>query len=537
MSNLRISGLASGMDTDAMVQSLMRVERLKVDRFEQNKQIALWRQEAYTSMNKMFANFILNTKKDMGLTKISSTGIALGTSYSKLDYVKKATSSNETVATVSSTSEAVNGNFELDVKSLAKGASLTSSNVSKDEKFGNLLEFKLSEGGDVIKVQNSTGVTMKDVAKAINDSKQGVTASYQVDSYGNGALILQTTATGKNAKIDLQLVSGDTAFTDKFTINSETGKYSSTGEDAHIKFNGVDMWYNSNNINLNGVNIELKDVGKVNVKVDTNVEGIMDKVKKLIADYNELVDKASMAVNEKRYESYKPLSMEEKKAMHEDDVKLWEEKARSGMLSKDETIQRVLQNVRADLYKTVEGVAGKFNHITQIGITTERYARGATGGKLEIDEEKLRKAIMEDPEGVMELLFKEGKYKDQKDSKGNPIEDIAGDNKKFTTKGVFTGIYDNLISGMKSIIDKSGPGQDADLLRNVKSNILIDFVTNKSSISDIDKEVRDMNKRIDDLNDMLVRKENAYYSKFGQMEKMLQQMYSQSNWLSQQTMR
>lgn len=544
MSNLRISGLASGMDTDAMVQSLMRVERLKVDRFEQNKQIALWRQEAYTNMNKMFANFILNTKKDMGLTKISSTGIALGTSYSKLDYVKKATSSNETVATVSSTSEAVNGNFELDVKSLAKGASFTSKklgdDILKDESGDKLKSLSFKINGKTIAVGNgSKEISMEDVTKAINAKKDdtGVTAFYDK---ANNRLFMQTTETGKDAKID---IGGDFAGKLGFTgmeedsYTDDTGAKYIQGKNAEVLFNGVKLEYSSNRFTLNGVNVELKDVGKVNVKVDTNVEGIMDKVKKLIADYNELVDKASMAVNEKRYESYKPLSMEEKKAMHEDDVKLWEEKARSGMLSKDETMQRVLQNVRTDLYKTVEGVAGKFNHITQIGITTERYARGATGGKLEIDEEKLRKAIMEDPEGVMELLFKEGKYTDKKDSRGNPIEDIAGDKAKFTTKGVFTGIYDNLISGMKSIIDKSGPGQDSDLLRNVKSNILIDFVTNKSSISDIDKEVRDMNKRIDDLNDMLVRKENAYYSKFGQMEKMLQQMYSQSNWLSQQTMR
>ena len=61
---MRISGIASGFDTDEMVKNLMKVERMKVDRFEQNKQTALWRQESYNNMNKLFANFILNTKKD-----------------------------------------------------------------------------------------------------------------------------------------------------------------------------------------------------------------------------------------------------------------------------------------------------------------------------------------------------------------------------------------------------------------------------------------------------------------------------------------
>jgi len=46
MSNMRISGMASGMDTDMMVQNMMKVERMKVSRFEQNKQVALWIVEA-----------------------------------------------------------------------------------------------------------------------------------------------------------------------------------------------------------------------------------------------------------------------------------------------------------------------------------------------------------------------------------------------------------------------------------------------------------------------------------------------------------
>lgn len=531
MSNLRLSGLASGMDTDSMIQSLMKVERLKVDRYEQSKQIALWRQEAYNSMNKTFANFILNTRKDMGLTKVTSTGLALGNSYTNLDYIRKATSSNETAATVSSTSKAVNGSFELEVKELAKGASLTSSQISKDIKFGNRLEIKLSNEGNVIEVENSEGITMKDIAKAINNAKQGVVASYEVDSYGDGALILQTTETGKSAKIDLQLVSGDNSFIQKFT------EVSVTGDDAYVKFNGVDMKYNSNNITLNGVDIQLKKAGETTtIKVDTNIDGIMEKVEKLINDYNELVDKASKTLSEKRYPSYHPLSQEEKKAMHENDAKLWEEKAKSGMLNRDETIQRVLQNARNEIYKTLDNPTGSFKHITEIGITTEKYSRGTTGGKLQIDKDKLREAIEKDPEGVMELLFKDGKF----DGNGKEIDkdgDLIASGSGISTKGIFTRVYDNLIDGMKSIIDKSGPGEDSDLFRSVKSNILLDFVTKKSSISDLDKEVLDANKRIDDLNAMLYRKENAYYAKFANMEKMLQQMNSQSSWLAQQFMR
>lgn len=581
MSNLRISGLASGMDTDAMVQSMMKVERLKVSRYEQSRQIALWRQEAYTSMNKMFANFILNTKKDMGLTRVTSTGLSFGNSYSNLDYIRKATSSNEIAATVSSTSKAVNGSYTIKVDELAKGANFSSAKIGTDlssytervlgddgkeyKKLAFNINGKSIEISKVIEKDEDGNeiirdITMDDVVKAINSAKKtvdgkevslGVSAFYDK---ANGRLFMQTAETGKNAEIKLTAISGNAA-SESFInavkdetqqiVNGETivGAIYHEGQDAKITFNGVELTYSSNNVNLNGLNIELKAQGTTTIKVDTNVDGIMEKIEKFINDYNELVDKASKSLNEKRYSSYHPLSQEEKKAMHEDDVKLWEEKARSGMLNSDATIQRALQSIRTDLYRTVENVTGSFNHITQIGITTEKYSRGTAGGKLQIDEEKLRAAIEKDPEGVMELLFTEPNKltRDMSEypntDEGNRKYEVAERKNRRDNGGIFTRIYDNLIDGMKSIIDKSGPGEDAELFRSVKSNILIDFVTKKSSISDLDKEVKDMNQKIDDLNIMLYRKEEAYYAKFANMEKMLHQMNSQSNWLTQQLMR
>lgn len=544
MSNLRIAGLASGMDTDAMVESMMRVERLKVDRYEQSKQIALWRQEAYNDMNKMFANFILNSRKDMGLTKASSTGLLTSSSYTRLDYIRKSTSSNESAATVSATSKAVNGSYTIDVKSLAKGASFASADMTnKQDKLVDGMAFTLSNGEgenlksvDIVVNASDGSVKMSDVVKAINNKKEetGITAFAN-----NGRLFLQTTDTGQGQSIKLSKsevageitaeasTAGDDFITALGYVGIE-GDYSTSeakyikSQQAQINFNGVTLNYDSNNIELNGLNIQLKAEGTTTINVDTNVDGIMEKIQKLVDDYNELVDKASKAVGEKKYSSYHPLSQEEKKAMHEDDVKLWMEKAKSGMLNRDETINRVLQSARGEIYKTLENPTGSFDHITQIGISTEKYSKGSAGGKLQIDEAKLRQAILEDPEGVMELLFKESS------------EEPSESNK--STKGVFTRVYDSLIDGMKSIIDKSGPGEDSDLLRNVKSNILIDFVTEKSSISDLDKEVLDMSKKIDDLNVMLARKENSYYAKFANMEKMLHQMNSQSNWLMQQFM-
>ncbi len=537
MSNMRISGMYSGMDTDTMVQSMMKVERMKVDRFEQSKQVALWKQEGYNSINKLYANFILNTKKDIGLKASSSTGSLFDKSYTNLSYVRKATSSNELAATVSSTSKAVNGSYSIEVKELAKGASFTSAELEENALEG-VKHLKFMIKGKEIEVGSTVGttdITMDDVVKSINAKTEetGVTAFYDKT---NGRLFMQTTETGKDAYIGLTAVTGNAAsvqfINDKLKYNikeqnsageGHTGAIYSLGKDSKISFNGVDLTYSSNNITLNGLNIELKAQGTTNINVSTNVDGIMEKVEKLVADYNALIDASSLLLNEKRYSSYHPLSSDEKSAMKEDDVKLWTEKAKSGLLNNDETINRTLQAMRSDLYKNVEGIDEKYNHITKIGISTESYARGTAGGKLQIDTEKLRKAIEDSPEEVMALLFKE------------PTEAESADKAtKSANSGIFTRIYDNLIDGMKSIIDKSGPGSDSDLYRSVKSNMLIDFVTTKSSISDIDKSITEMNRKIENLNVLLAKKEDSYYAKFTQMEKYMQQMSSQSGWLSQQ---
>ncbi|MSU02695.1 flagellar filament capping protein FliD [Tissierella pigra] len=560
--SLRIPGLASGMDTDLMVESMMKAERLKVSRYEQSKQISLWRQEAYNSMNKMFANFILNTKKDLGLNKTTSTGLVLGSSYNNLDYIRKAVSSNENVATVKAGKDTVNGNYSIKVDKLANSAIIVDGEVNEDTiKDLENITIQLN-GTDVIKIDKATD--MNDLVKKINSYKDedgksiGVTAFYDKE---NKKLFVQSTETGAKVELGLSYNKKGSEFT---CINS------AKGTDAQIEYNGIKLNYSSNNINFNGINIELKatSTDSITMKVDTNVDGIFDKITKLIDDYNELVDKAGGAIGEKRYSNYQPLSQDEKKAMHEDDVKLWTEKAKSGMLNRDENLTRILQNIRTDLYKTLDNPDGSFNHITQIGISTEKYAKGSVGGKLQIDEQKLREAIMEDPEGVMELLFKEAsslpdkpsirtkpvqeegvsdeefakdmdKYKEELEAYNKELREYEKANKKHLKEnnGIFTNIYDNLIDGMKSIIDKSGTGEEADLFRNVKSNMLIDFVTTKSSISDLDKEVLEMNKRIDNLNILLARKEQSYYAKFANMEKMLAQMNSQSSWIGQQLMR
>ncbi len=581
---MRITGLASGIDTEEMIQNLMKAERVKVDRVEQDRQTVLWRQEAYNSLNKDFANFILNTRKMFGLTTVSRTGSFLPNSYQNLNWIKKATSSNESVATVSSTGKALDGTYKVKVTQLAEGVSLASGdkiggntnlkemmgvnsedvieftingkkfvigNLETDDE-GNIIDDRvvpvINEDGDIIDYEaafihgNLDNIKLTDVTKLINSAKVkdengnyvslGIKASYDA---GIDRFFLQTTGTGKDVKIEITADDVGADFINALKLtDGERGKNGSSiigeeflGKDAEISFNGADNISSSTNrITINGITMDLTGIGDFTINVATDVDAVYEKIEQFVNEYNELVDKTNRLLGEKVYRDYQPLTSEQKKAMEKEDIELWEEKAKSGLLRNDDIIGRTMLSVRQDLYKKSDEFDGSFKLITEIGISTEKYARGSAGGKLVIDEEKLKEAIARDPDGVMEFLFKEN-VPEKKDDNGNIIQEGE-------MGGIVTRVYDNLMTGMEEIIKKSGTGDNADLYRNVKSNILLEFVTEYSSISLLDKDVLQYSRRIDDLNDMLFRKENSYYAKFAAMERAISRMNQQSMWLMQQ---
>ncbi|MZQ75881.1 MAG: flagellar filament capping protein FliD [Peptoclostridium sp.] len=545
MSTIRFGGMASGLDTESMVKELMKAERAKVDKLQQSKQTKTWVQEAYNDMNKSFANFILDSKKALGITRTSSTGSTFSTSYSSFTWVKSASSSNESTFTATATTSAVSGTHSIKVEKLAEGVNKASIKdiAARNVELGGALTdvtstTKLSElgaGGSVnikttsgeVNISITADKTIADIVNEINSGNLGIKATFDDTS---NRFFISTTSMGSNAKINITetIDSGKKRVFAESAEGAEDSIFATdlaagvdiTGQDAEIEFDGAaGIKYSSNQFTINGITIDLKAAqpGVTNtIKVDTNTDGIVEKVKAFVDSYNTLIDSVNTKLGEKKYRDYQPLTDEQKEAMDEDTIKLWEEKAKSGLLRNDSTLQRTLETIRSSLYEKVEGVSGSFSSMFEIGITTGSYT---DKGKLEIDETKLREKIMQDPEGVMELLFKTSSSTDE-------------DTKKAET-GIINRIYDNMVEGMKDVIDKAGAGDNASLYRKVQSNIMIEFVV-KGSKSLIDEDLLSIAKRIDTENDRLSDVEDRYWKRFTALEKAMQQMNSQSSWLSQQ---
>lgn len=116
---IRMSGLSSGLDTEAIVGALMSAQSLKKTKLTQAKTKLEWKQTKWKE---------LNTK----LCKLYSEQVSklqLQTSY----MTKKATSSDETKAKITATSKAVNGNYTMEIKNIATSQYLTGSKINADK--------------------------------------------------------------------------------------------------------------------------------------------------------------------------------------------------------------------------------------------------------------------------------------------------------------------------------------------------------------------------------------------------------------------
>ena len=558
-SPLRIGGLATGMDTDGMVKKLMDAESLRLNKYNASKQVKVWTQEAYNNTNKDIANFILDSKKELELTKTTSSGSLIGGTSDGFSWVKKGSSSNTGVADVTTSAVAVGGTHSLNVTSLASGITAASGEGVDETAFDNIKNgYSFSINGKSVTLGATD--TLGTLASKITALGAGINASYDTNTK---RFFMSTTKTGSSAtlKIDDTNPAASSLFsnvlklnvtannssgalvTEKLDVNAMRAVDSSgvptkgyQGIDAVVDFDGATgIKYSSNQFNINGMSISIKGTGSSTIKVDTDIEGVYSKIKGFVDKYNEMIAKLGTKITEKKYRDYQPLTEEQKKAMDKDTITLWEDKAKSGLLKDDDRIAKILNNTRSEIYDSVysdySSTPGTkltgYSMLTEIGITTGAYQEK---GKLVIDESKLKSAITNNADGVMNLLFKTSSIAENdaaSDPNGKGVQ-------RKKESGIITRLYDDFTAGMKDIINKSGTGQNASLYRNVKANILIEFVTKSGSISNLDKDVLAIDKSISSEKDRLSAKEQSYYKKFASLESAMNNMNSQSNWLASQ---
>lgn len=494
---MRIGGLASGMDIDGIVNKLMQAERIPLNKVFQKRQWLDWQRDAYREVNLKLTAF----RDKASNMRLQSTFNAY-----------QAITSNEGAVTAKATVEASPGTYNLDITTLAKAAKANSSAAITDGFGANVTsstkilaagaadeQFTVSNGSltSTITVtdQDTYGSLAKKISAAEDDgTKESLGLQSNFDDT-TARFFVSTKSLGVDQTIKFGEVSG-TFVADHIKIDTAA---TYTGEDGSITFDGILIdKLKSNSVKVNGINLTLLKEGvseTITVKSDT--DGAFNSVKEFVESYNELVDELQIKITEPRHRDFPPLTDEQRQDLSESEVERWEKKAKSGLLRSDQLIKSTLTDLRQSWYNPVEGINNsEINQLAKLGITTGNYQNG---GKLEINEDKLRSALAEKPEEVMNFFTK--------------IESVSGDTSQM---GIGKRIYEETKIALDTLKRKAGlPG------------------TTLSDQSVLGKNLNRLDEQILRWENRLANKEDLYWKQFTAMERAINDMNQQSAWMSQ----
>ena len=357
------------------------------------------------------------------------------------------------------------------------------------------------------KIDNITADTTVDgLLTAINNNKDaGVTAIYLGSE---NKFVLSSNEKGEGRKITLGADPKDT--TD--AANLIFGGVSQDGTDGEmsILYNGVKttITSSSNTFSIDGLDIRATNTfntgsataeGGVSFTASADTEKVTETVKKFIEAYNAMIDEVRTQATTKPDSNYKPLTDDQKNEMNETSIKNWEDKAKEGILYNSSALKD-LDNATQGIFSSMMINGVSYDDLEKIGISfSDDYT---AGGKIVFDEEKFKTAMDSDPEKVSDL---------------------------FTgTHGIVNTIDSTLSTYATRYASKNGNSYGV-LIEEAGSEKLSLTLTNNS----IYKELKDMQETITNLQSQLSTEQDRYISQFTQMERLINQMNSQSSYLSQ----
>lgn len=387
-----------------------------------------------------------------------------------------------------------------------------------------------------VDIQISGNKSIGNMLTLINQSNAGVNASF---SSLTNTFVFEATDSGSNGRIEFGHEGTPNSSLDgslaKLLFGVDTiGEPATTakGQDSivDLTINGVSQTVKraTNLIEVDGMTIELvskaADITKPDGTVETVKENIrfdvsndVDKVVKNIKDfvesYNALIGSITAMVDERpdKDRKYPPLTDAQKKDMTEDQIKNWEIEAKKGILFNDSTLKKIQQDMRSALYAPVAGLEMM---MTDIGIKTGDWQQK---GKLEIDETKLKKALLEKPDQVAALFTQK--------SSVDYAADLKGDKK--TQRYQESGLMERMADTLKYAVATTTP-------KGVLLNIAGMPNDRTDGENTLQKKTDTLNSEIKELQRRLKAEQTRYYNQFTAMEKFINQMNQQSAWLSQQ---
>lgn len=265
--------------------------------------------------------------------------------------------------------------------------------------------------------------------------------------------------------------------------------------DSKIILNGAELTSSSAVVSANGLDITLTGLTKtdepITFSVTNDTESVYNSIKSFLKEYNSVMKEMNTLYNADSAKGYEPLTSEEKEAMSDDDVKLWEDKIKKSLLRSDSTLSSIMSSMRSAMMSTVE-YDGKTYALSSFGIMTSTdYTEGgllhiygdADDSVYSAKDDKLKKALDEDPDAVIATL---------------------------------TGVFGKLRETMSQKMSATKYSSSLTFYNDIKM---------KSDVKSYEDE-------IEDWEDRLAEMEDSYYSKFTAMETALAKLQSQQSSMS-----
>ena len=285
------------------------------------------------------------------------------------------------------------------------------------------------------------------------------------------------------------------------------------GRDAVISLNGVKYTNTTNDFAINGLNVSvtgvtddvtdpenvdlstLDDSTAITITTTTDSQGIYDKVKDFLTEYNNIINEITKMYNADSAGSYEPLTDDEKDKMSDTEIEKWETKIKDSLLRRDTSLGTIMNSMMTAMSSPIT-IDGKDYSLSSFGIQTLGYLNAAKNEQnayhIDGDEDdentsgnkdKLMDAITKNPDTVIDFM-----------------------------KQLSTNLYKAMDQQMQS--------------SSLRSRYKI------YNDKELDKEYSNLTKTIKQWESKVSDKEDYYYKKFSNMETAMSKLQSQTSSLS-----
>lgn len=440
--------------------------------------------------------------KAYGTNENGSKKITVSESGGKLTFITNGETNSLNISNISSDLSQLTGLKSGDSNRLNLNATLEEAGIEG-------LTIPGEDGKYSITINNATltfekTATLNDVIKAINSN-----ADMKIDiSYSSTTDTFSIKADETGAHIAIDIIDDVEGSLSRVLFGNSSDWVTENGKDTVMSYTldgkSVEITRSTANFSIDGINIELSKNAEgtaladapITFDVTNNSDEVLERVKQFINDYNEIITLIGTKTKEKPNRNYAPLTPEQQDEMEEKEIENWITEAKKGVLFGDSKMQTLLNDLRT-------GLTGKTDVsdivLSNIGISA---ASMDTSGKLVLDEEKFKAKLLENPDEIASLFTSSLSDKDSKSGLAIQIRDVLRKNiGAYGTSGV--------------LIEEAG--------------------LNSGSTSDqnnISLKIKDYDDKMAALKKDLEAERKRYWNKFTALEKALNNLNSQSSYLT-----